>query len=104
MANPVQNPQNCVPAVQDLHSNGGHLNTAKVRFGRPNLSVPNDLGYSMQRFVNSHAHIADRDLRPPPLFANTTPLTEDQSRARMTAILAATTAKVPLPARKGTSS
>lgn len=35
------------------------------------------------------AHVEDRVLRPLQYFATTTPLTEDQSRARMAAILEA---------------
>ncbi|KAI1359825.1 hypothetical protein F5Y08DRAFT_344314 [Xylaria arbuscula] len=65
---------------------------------RPTINVPIDLGYSMQRFVNSHAHIEDRVLRPLQHFANGTPLTEAESRARMAAILAAA-AKASAPTR-----
>jgi hypothetical protein len=43
----------------------------------------------MQRFINPHAHVDDRQLRPLQHFASTPPLTEAQSRARMAAILAA---------------
>ncbi|KAI1322092.1 hypothetical protein F5Y16DRAFT_387554 [Xylariaceae sp. FL0255] len=51
---------------------------------RPTINVPIDLGYSLQRFVDSSA------LKPLHHFAAThvhVPLTEDQSRARMTALM-----------------
>ncbi|KAI0205463.1 hypothetical protein F4808DRAFT_233789 [Astrocystis sublimbata] len=62
------------------------------------FDVPIDMKYSIQRFVNSHAHVEDRLLRPLQHFATTTPLTEAQSRARMAAILEAA-AKASAPTR-----
>ncbi|KAI2611288.1 uncharacterized protein GGS25DRAFT_519591 [Hypoxylon fragiforme] len=58
---------------------------------RPNLDVPVNVDYNMQRFLNPHLHADDRTLRPPPQYSpspsSPTPLTEDESRSRMTAIL-----------------
>ncbi|KAI1091130.1 hypothetical protein F5B19DRAFT_459776 [Rostrohypoxylon terebratum] len=51
---------------------------------RPNINVPVDVGYNMDRFLNPHLHAEDRHLRPLP---SPTPLTEDESRTRMTTIL-----------------
>ncbi|KAI1422803.1 hypothetical protein F5Y12DRAFT_596912 [Xylaria sp. FL1777] len=98
MANPIQNPQNgSARAVQYLYLNQDDR-TPEAPIQRPAVNVPIDLGYSMQRFVNSHAHIEDRVLRPLQYFTNSTPLTEAQSRARMAAILAAA-AKGSTPTR-----
>ncbi|KAI2642035.1 hypothetical protein GGS21DRAFT_287452 [Xylaria nigripes] len=66
---------------------------------RPVINVPIDLEYSMQRYVNSHAHVEDRVLRPHHHLAATIPPTEDQSRARMAAILAAAAVINPAPVR-----
>ncbi|KAI1825204.1 hypothetical protein F4861DRAFT_210089 [Xylaria intraflava] len=90
MANPVQNPQNRGPADQYLQLN------SELPVPRPAINVPNDLSYSIQRYANSHAHTEDRHLRPPAQFS--TPLTEEQSCARMAAILAAATEKIQAPA------
>lgn len=88
MANPAQNnlsQDNFAPEAPPLR--------------RPAFNVPIDLGYSLQRFVNSHAHVEDRVLRPlSQHFATSTPLTEEQSRTRMAAILAAA-AKASAPTR-----
>ncbi|KAI0906531.1 hypothetical protein F4823DRAFT_565684 [Ustulina deusta] len=99
MANPVQNSRNndTARAVQYLHLNQDDR-APEVPVQRPAINVPIDLGYSMHRFVNSHAHIEDRVLRPLQHLANSTPLTEAQSRARMEAILAAA-AKASAPTR-----
>ncbi|KAJ2975698.1 hypothetical protein NUW58_g8280 [Xylaria curta] len=97
MANPAQTPQNndSARAVQYLFLSQDDL-APEAPAHRPAINVPNDLGYSIQRFVNSHAHVEDRVLRPLQYFAATIPLTEDQSRARMAAILEAASA----PTRK----
>ncbi|KAI0025218.1 hypothetical protein F4780DRAFT_419111 [Xylariomycetidae sp. FL0641] len=60
---------------------------------RPNLHVPNDARYSMQRFLNPHTHVDDRPLRPAGFLH--TPLTEAQARDRMAAILASTAQHLP---------
>ncbi|KAI1272619.1 hypothetical protein F5Y07DRAFT_403218 [Xylaria sp. FL0933] len=99
MAKPVHPPQNSDSrvAVQYLYLNQDDR-APEVPIQRPMINVPIDLGYSMQRFVDSHAHVEDRVLRPLQHFANSTPLTEAQSRARMAAILAAA-AKASAPTR-----
>ncbi|KAI1481380.1 hypothetical protein K445DRAFT_366229 [Daldinia sp. EC12] len=51
---------------------------------RPNINVPLDVNYNLQRFLNPHLHAADQHLRPP---QSPTPLSEDESRMRMTTIL-----------------
>ncbi|KAI2467808.1 hypothetical protein F4781DRAFT_400725 [Annulohypoxylon bovei var. microspora] len=51
---------------------------------RPNINVPVDAGYNLQRFLNPHLHAEDRHLRPP---QSPTPLTEEESRRRMAIIL-----------------
>ncbi|KAI1165400.1 hypothetical protein F5B18DRAFT_168593 [Nemania serpens] len=84
-------------AVQYLYFNRDDL-APEAPAHRPALNVPIDLGYSIQRFINSHAHVDDRVLRPLQHFATTAPLTEDQSRTRMAAILAAA-AKASAPTR-----
>ncbi|KAI0875360.1 hypothetical protein GGS24DRAFT_455426 [Hypoxylon argillaceum] len=84
-------------AVQYLHLNQDDL-APEVPTQRPAINVPVDLGYSIQRFVNSHVHVEDRILRPLQHFATTVPLTEEQARARMAAILAAA-AKASAPTR-----
>ncbi|KAI0433215.1 hypothetical protein F5Y09DRAFT_299370 [Xylaria sp. FL1042] len=90
MTNPVQAPQNSDSraAVQYLHLNQDER-ASEIPIQRPIVNVPIDLGYSMHRFIDSHTHVEDRMLRPLQYFANSTPLTEAQSRARMAAILAA---------------
>ncbi|KAI5920377.1 hypothetical protein F4810DRAFT_713554 [Camillea tinctor] len=61
---------------------------------RPVIDVPVDTGYALQRFLNPQGHAEDRILRPLQPFR--TPLTEDQSRERMAAILlAAATSAAP---------
>ncbi|KAI1633818.1 hypothetical protein F4809DRAFT_644043 [Biscogniauxia mediterranea] len=57
---------------------------------RPVVDVPVDTGYALQRFLNPQGHAEDRILRPLQPFR--TPLTEDQSRERMAAILLAAAA------------
>ncbi|KAI0485617.1 hypothetical protein F4859DRAFT_511811 [Xylaria cf. heliscus] len=97
MANLVPNSQKAdsARAVQYLYLNRDE-SAPEAPAQRPAFNVPNDMKYSMQRFVNSHAHIEDRVLRPLQHFATTTPLTVDQSRARMAAILeAASKASAP---------
>ncbi|KAI0454447.1 hypothetical protein F5B21DRAFT_238063 [Xylaria acuta] len=97
MANLVPNSQNndSACAVQYLSLNRDE-SAPEIATHRPALNVPIDLKYSIQRFINSHAHVEDRVLRPLQHFATATPLTEDQSRARMAAILeAATKASAP---------
>ncbi|KAI1108887.1 hypothetical protein F5Y14DRAFT_456552 [Nemania sp. NC0429] len=95
----AQNSQNnhSARAVQYLHLNQDDR-AAEAPAQRPVINVPIDLGYSIQRFINPHAHVDDRILRPLQHFATTPPLTEDQSRTRMAAILAAA-AKASPPAR-----
>ncbi|KAI0901409.1 hypothetical protein F4806DRAFT_192901 [Annulohypoxylon nitens] len=51
---------------------------------RPNINVPVDVGYNMDRFLNPHLHAEDRHLRP---LQSPTPLTEDESRTRMATML-----------------
>ncbi|KAI1206190.1 uncharacterized protein F4807DRAFT_463955 [Annulohypoxylon truncatum] len=51
---------------------------------RPKINAPVDIGYNMDRFLNPHLHAEDRHLRP---LQSPTPLTEDESRARMATIL-----------------
>ncbi|KAI6087418.1 hypothetical protein F4821DRAFT_107987 [Hypoxylon rubiginosum] len=51
---------------------------------RPNVEAPLDMGYNLDRYINSHLHAEDQHLRPP---QSPTPLTEAESRARMAAIL-----------------
>ncbi|KAI1751234.1 hypothetical protein F4782DRAFT_506362 [Xylaria castorea] len=99
MANLVPNSQNndSARAVQYLCLNRDE-SAPEISAQRPALNVPIDLKYSIQRFVNSHAHVEDRVLRPLQHFATTAPLTEDQSRARMAAILEAA-AKASAPPR-----
>ncbi|KAI1295119.1 hypothetical protein F5Y03DRAFT_310650 [Xylaria venustula] len=97
MANPVQTPQNSDSHAAVLYLDQDNR-APSIPIQRPAINVPTDLGYSMQRFVNSHAHLEDRVLRPLQQFANSTPLTEAQSRARMAAILAAA-AKASAPTR-----
>ncbi|TGJ87124.1 hypothetical protein E0Z10_g1649 [Xylaria hypoxylon] len=109
MTNPIQTPQisaqnnGSARAVQYLYLNQDDR-ASEVPVQRPAINVPIDLGYSMQRFTQSHAHIDDRVLRPLQYFATTTPLTEAQSRARMADILAvaaaaAAAAKASAPRR-----
>ncbi|KAI0401153.1 hypothetical protein F4802DRAFT_438764 [Xylaria palmicola] len=97
MANPAPN-NDSARAVQYLFLNQDDLAPAEAPAQRPAINVPIDLGYSIQRFVNSHAHVEDRVLRSLQYFATTAPLTEDQSRARMAAILEAAARASP-PAR-----
>ncbi|KAI0097858.1 hypothetical protein GGR51DRAFT_458472 [Nemania sp. FL0031] len=78
-------------AVQYLHLNQDDR-APEIPTQRPAINVPIDHGYSLHRFVNSHTHVEDRVLRPLQYIANTVPLTEEQSRARMAAILATATA------------
>ncbi|KAI0539425.1 hypothetical protein GGR58DRAFT_239363 [Xylaria digitata] len=94
--NPAPN-NDSARAVQYLYLNQDDR-ASEAPIQRPAINVPIDLGYSMQRFVNSHAHMEDRVLRPLQHFATTIPLTEAQSRARMAAILAAA-AKASAPTR-----
>ncbi|KAJ8124453.1 hypothetical protein O1611_g9187 [Lasiodiplodia mahajangana] len=56
-------------AVQYLHLNQDDR-APEVPAQRPAINVPIDLGYSLQRFVNSHAHVEDRVLRPLQHFRN----------------------------------
>ncbi|KAI1381672.1 hypothetical protein F4677DRAFT_440885 [Hypoxylon crocopeplum] len=51
---------------------------------RPQVNVPVDVGYNLQRYLNPHLHAEDRHLRP---SQSPTPLTEEESRLRMAAIL-----------------
>ncbi|KAI1404418.1 hypothetical protein F4819DRAFT_123915 [Hypoxylon fuscum] len=51
---------------------------------RPQIDVPVDVSYNLQRFLNPHLHAEDKHLRPP---QSPTPLTEEESRARMATIL-----------------
>ncbi|KAI1179522.1 hypothetical protein F4777DRAFT_434450 [Nemania sp. FL0916] len=96
--NPARN-EDSARAVQHTYLDQSDL-TPRLPTQRPVINVPIDLGYSLQRFVNSHAHVEDRLLRPLQYFATTTPLTEDQSRARMAAIIAAAAnAKPSAPTR-----
>ncbi|KAI1139944.1 hypothetical protein F5Y05DRAFT_412123 [Hypoxylon sp. FL0543] len=67
-------------AVQYLN----HEDVAPEVAQRPKIDVPVDVGYNLQRFLNPHLHAEDRYLRPP---QSPTPLTEDESRARMATIL-----------------
>ncbi|KAI0592822.1 hypothetical protein F4775DRAFT_580644 [Biscogniauxia sp. FL1348] len=57
---------------------------------RPVVDVPIDTGYALQRFLNPQGHAEDRILRPLQPFR--TPLTEDQARERMNAIILAASA------------
>ncbi|KAH9896192.1 hypothetical protein F4778DRAFT_258111 [Xylariomycetidae sp. FL2044] len=63
---------------------------------RPSIDVPIDIGYSVQRFLNPSSHAEDRDLRPSSP-EHRTPLTEEQSRERMAAILAAAAMPPSIP-------
>ncbi|KAI0385488.1 hypothetical protein F5Y04DRAFT_245944 [Hypomontagnella monticulosa] len=56
----------------------------EVPVQRPKIDVPIDVGYNLQRYLNSHLHAEDKHLRPP---QSPTPLTEDESRLRMATIL-----------------
>ncbi|OTA80959.1 hypothetical protein M434DRAFT_401525 [Hypoxylon sp. CO27-5] len=67
-------------AVQYLNQEDVTSETAQ----RPKINVPVDVGYNLQRFLNPHLHAEDRYLRPP---QSPTPLTEAESRMRMTQIL-----------------
>ncbi|KAI1388620.1 uncharacterized protein F4822DRAFT_429239 [Hypoxylon trugodes] len=67
-------------AVQYLNQEDAALEVVQ----RPKIDVPVDVGYNLQRFLNPHLHAEDRHLRPP---QSPTPLTEDESRTRMAAIL-----------------
>ncbi|KAI0397116.1 hypothetical protein F5Y17DRAFT_416269 [Xylariaceae sp. FL0594] len=64
---------------------------------RPILNVETDLAYSMERYLNSHTHVEDGVLRPPPHYyaANpqTPPLTVDESKARMAGLIRTALAK-----------
>ncbi|KAI1652350.1 uncharacterized protein F4817DRAFT_323080 [Daldinia loculata] len=51
---------------------------------RPNINVPLDVNYNLQRFLNPHLHAEGQHLRPP---QSPTPLSENESRMRMTSIL-----------------
>ncbi|KAI1659342.1 hypothetical protein F4813DRAFT_388049 [Daldinia decipiens] len=51
---------------------------------RPNINVPLDVNYNLQRFLNPHLHAEDQHLRSPQY---PTPLSENESRMRMTSIL-----------------
>ncbi|KAI0880143.1 uncharacterized protein GGS22DRAFT_175979 [Annulohypoxylon maeteangense] len=51
---------------------------------RPKINVPVDVSYNLDRFLNPHLHAEDRYLRP---LQSPAPLTEEESRMRMTAIL-----------------
>ncbi|KAI2632254.1 hypothetical protein GGR54DRAFT_26455 [Hypoxylon sp. NC1633] len=51
---------------------------------KPKVDVPVDIGYNLHRYLNPHLHAEDRHLRPP---QSPTPLTEEESRLRMAAIL-----------------
>ncbi|KAL7624215.1 hypothetical protein AAE478_005774 [Parahypoxylon ruwenzoriense] len=51
---------------------------------RPRFDVPVDVSYNLERFLNPQLHAEDRHLRPP---QSPTPLTEQESRARMTDII-----------------
>ncbi|KAI1497440.1 hypothetical protein F5X99DRAFT_413095 [Biscogniauxia marginata] len=83
MASKVQSNESA-GAVQYLNQDSA---TPEVQ--RPMINVPTDTGYNLQRFLNPQSHAEDRILRPIQQFR--TPLTEDQSRERMAAILSAAT-------------
>ncbi|KAI5864383.1 hypothetical protein GGS23DRAFT_497004 [Durotheca rogersii] len=68
-------------AVHYLHHPGA---APEHRAQKPQISAPTDIGYSMHRFLHPEHHVDDRYLRSPP---GSTPLTEDQSRARIAGIL-----------------
>ncbi|KAI1451930.1 hypothetical protein F4805DRAFT_471253 [Annulohypoxylon moriforme] len=51
---------------------------------RPKINVPVDIAYNLDRFLNPHLHADDRHLRQ---LQSPTPLTEDESRMRMAAII-----------------
>ncbi|KAI1767005.1 hypothetical protein GGR53DRAFT_160071 [Hypoxylon sp. FL1150] len=59
---------------------------------RPQVQVPVDISYSLDRYLNSHLHPEDRHLRP---SQSPTPLTEAESRARMAAILSSMVLDTP---------
>ncbi|KAI2624550.1 hypothetical protein GGS26DRAFT_564134 [Hypomontagnella submonticulosa] len=65
----------------------------EVPVQRPKIDVPIDVGYNLERYLNPHLHADDKHLRPP---QSPTPLTEDESRLRMAAILK-TMALDPVP-------
>ncbi|RYP62186.1 hypothetical protein DL769_007427 [Monosporascus sp. CRB-8-3] len=64
---------------------------------RPQIDVPSDPTYNLQRFANPQARPEDQFCRPP--IALRTPLTELQSQQRMATILATIT-KDPAASKK----
>ncbi|KAI1084809.1 hypothetical protein F5B20DRAFT_523288 [Whalleya microplaca] len=66
-------------AVNNLNHNDA------LQSPKPIINVPVDINYNLQRFLNPEGHAEDRYLRP---SQSPTPLTEEESQARMEKILA----------------
>ncbi|KAI8960014.1 hypothetical protein F5Y11DRAFT_331335 [Daldinia sp. FL1419] len=79
MANINGQTDGSVRAVQYLNQDAASEITQ-----RPNINVPIDANYNLQRFLNPHLHVEDQHLRSP---QSPTPLSENESRMRMASIL-----------------